>query len=177
MRGASLDAIAVEAGCSRATLYRIAPGGKRALLEQVTTAEVARLFDAVAAALDGADTLGEALIAAISTAGTFLADSGALRTVIAREPELLLSSLAFDRLDPLLDASGATLGPLLERFVDRRTAIELIEWCARLVLSFTFEPTPQVDLLRRDDVTRLVRRHVLPGAAYATAGQLSDTQP
>jgi len=174
VRGTSLDDVARAVGCSRATLYRLIPGGKPALLETVTRTEVARLFDEVAEAIRNTEHLEEALVAAISAAAAFLHGSVALRTVIAREPELILTYIAFDRLDPLLDASGAALGPLLERFLDPRSALEVVEWCVRLVLSYTFEPSRHVDLRRHDDVVRLVRTHVLPGATAMAARPIPD---
>jgi hypothetical protein len=75
--------------------------------------------------------------------------------------------MSFDRLDPVLATTAAFLAPLVARFVDERTAGELVEWGARLVLSYSFEPSPFLDLADPGDVRRLVRTHLLPGARRA----------
>ena len=41
----TLDDIAREAGCSRATIYRLFPGGKRAVLDAAGEVELARILD------------------------------------------------------------------------------------------------------------------------------------
>src|SRR3954447_11197066 len=48
----TLDDVAREAGCSRATVYRVVPGGKDGLIEAVATREATRFFAALAQRLD-----------------------------------------------------------------------------------------------------------------------------
>jgi AcrR family transcriptional regulator len=163
----TLDDIAREAGCSRATVYRLFPGGKTALIDAVGQHEIARLLLAVTDRIDAAGDLEEMLVEAVGAAAGFFRDSAALATLLEHEPEVLLPIIAFDQLDPVLEVVAAFLGPLVARFVDERTAAELVEWSARLVLSYTFEPSEFVDLGRPDDVRRLVRTHLLPGAHLA----------
>lgn len=163
----TLEDIAREAGCSRATVYRIFPGGKQLLIETAARHEIGRLLEVVSTPIELAATIEEALVDAIVAAGRFLQRNAPLQTIITHEPELLLPVVSFDRLDPLLALTAATLGPLVERFVDATTAAELIEWCARLVLSYTFEPSERINLSRRDHVETLVRNHLLPGVSRA----------
>jgi AcrR family transcriptional regulator len=163
----TLDDIAREAGCSRATVYRLFPGGKPALIDAVGQHEIARLLLAVTDQIDAAADLEELLVEAIGAASGFFRGSDALAMLLEHEPGVLLPIIAFDQLDPVLEVVAAFLGPLVARFVDERTAAELVEWSARLVLSYTFEPSEFVDLGRPDDVRRLVRTHLLPGARLA----------
>src|SRR5471032_28339 len=44
----TLDDVARAAGCSRATVYRVFPGGKDGLMSAVVDTEVARFFSALA---------------------------------------------------------------------------------------------------------------------------------
>ena len=44
MAKTTLDDIAREAGCSRATIYRLFPGGKRAVLDATGEVELARIL-------------------------------------------------------------------------------------------------------------------------------------
>ncbi len=50
----TLDDVAREAGCSRATIYRLFPGGKDSLVTAVAEAEVARFFAGLGARLAAA---------------------------------------------------------------------------------------------------------------------------
>ena len=163
----TLDDIAREAGCSRATVYRLFPGGKQSLIDVVGQHEIARLLLLVTEQIDAAPDLETMLVDAIDAAARFFRESDAIVMLAEHEPEVLLPILSFDRLDPVLATTSAFLAPLVARFVDERTAGELVEWCARLVLSYSFEPSPFVDLADPDDVRRLVRTHLLPGARLA----------
>ncbi len=165
----TLDDIAREAGCSRATVYRLVPGGKGSLVQLVGQHEVARLLGIVTSRVDAADDLEEMLVEAIGTAARFIADNEALQNLVRHEPETLLPFLAFDRLGPILDATSAFLTPYFSRHLDPETAGEVIEWAARLVLSYSFTPSGTIDLTEAVDVRRIVRSHLLPGARHAAA--------
>jgi AcrR family transcriptional regulator len=165
----TLEDIAREAGCSRATVYRLFPGGKAALIDVVGRHEIARLLLEVTERIDPAPDLESLLVDAIEVAARFFVDNAALAMLCQHEPEVLLPILSFDRLDPLLEVASAFVGPFAARFVDDRTAGELVEWAARLVLSYSFEPSSFVDLTDPAHVHRLVRTRLLPGAARAAA--------
>ena len=164
----TLDDIAREAGCSRATVYRLFPGGKSSLVQTVGEREVGRLLIELLEVLDRTDDLEELFVVAIGTAAAFIRDNEALQTVTRHEPDQLLPYLAFDRLGPLLEATSTFLGPVFARHLDRRSADEVVEWAARLVLSYTFTPSTTIDLTNDLDVRRLVTTHLLPGIARAT---------
>ena len=53
----TIDDIANEAGVSRATLYRMFPGGKDVLFEALRVRELEDFFTRLSAHLDGADRL------------------------------------------------------------------------------------------------------------------------
>src|SRR5688500_17872029 len=75
----SLDDIAREAGCSRATAYRLFPGGKEPLLAAVAAGEVRSFLYHLAARLSAADGLDDLLVTGITTASRALAGHEALR--------------------------------------------------------------------------------------------------
>ena len=172
----TLEDIARESGCSRATVYRLFPGGKAALIDVVGQHEIARLLLLITERIDAAPDLEAMLVDAIDAAARFFRENAAIVMLAEHEPEVLLPILSFDRLDPVLATTSAFLGPLVARFVDDRTAGELVEWAARLVLSYSFEPSPFVDLADPDDVRQLVCRHLLPGARLAASEALHPTQ-
>ena len=160
----SLDDVAREAGCSRATVYRAFPGGKDALLDTVLTVEVHRFLDRVRTEVDAAGALEDALVAAMTEAGRTIATHDALQYLLAHEPELVLPTLAFRRFDDLLAVIREAGGPMLARFFpDATTAARVAEWAARVTLSYTLSPAAGVNTADEASVRSLVRTFVLPG--------------
>src|SRR2546421_12891307 len=68
----TLDDIAREAGCSRATVYRAFPGGKDALVASAVRAECERLARGLTTAVADLESLDDVLVAAIVHTGRFL---------------------------------------------------------------------------------------------------------
>jgi AcrR family transcriptional regulator len=159
----TLDDVAREAGCSRATVYRVVPGGKDALVERVVEREVARFFAGLHARLAREHDLEGVLVAGITYAGRFLTDHGALRFVLAHEPELILPRISFAHMREVLGAAADALGPFLAPHVGEEDAARAGEWLARLVISYALCPSPWVDICDEESVRSLVRTFVLPG--------------
>jgi len=164
----TLDDVAREAGCSRATVYRLFPGGKDNVIDAAVRLEVRRFLDGLAAELAGADELEEVLVRGISYGSRSLRDCAALQFVLAYEPEVILPRIAFKRLDAVFDAVGLAAAPYLSGFLGDDDARRVAEWVARLVISYTQAPSDQFDLADAASVRRLVRGFVLPGLAVAT---------
>src|SRR3954451_2872156 len=81
----TLDDVAREAACSRATIYRLFPGGKDSLLDALTRLEVARFYDGLARRLDETATLEDLLVVGITYASRALDGHEALRFILAYE--------------------------------------------------------------------------------------------
>ncbi len=159
----TLDDVAREAGCSRATVYRAFPGGKHALLDAVAHRELTRVEALVAEAVETAGGLEGALIAAITTVGRHLEGHAAFRFLLVHEPERVLPHLAFAPLDLLLARVRAVGGPILQRHLPPDEAARTAEWVARIIISYTCSPAAGVQLTDESSVRRLVRAFVLPG--------------
>jgi AcrR family transcriptional regulator len=159
----TLDDVARQAGCSRATVYRVFPGGKDALLETVARREVDRFFAALVSRIESAPTLEDALAAGITEAATIIRDHHALQFLLAYEPETILPRVAFSRCDEVLGAASAAAAPSLSRWLPAGDAERVAEWAARLVLSYTMAPTAEVDMTDEASTHRLVQTFVLPG--------------
>ncbi|MER3452558.1 MAG: hypothetical protein C4344_02425 [Acidimicrobiia bacterium] len=165
----TLDDIAREAGCSRATIYRTVPGGKDALVERVVAAECARFFAGLHERLQGIDDLGELLVAGITYAGRFLTGHEALRFVLAHEPELILPRVSFAPMRAVLALAADAAAPYLAPHVGEEAAVRAGEWVARLVVSYAMCPSPWVDICDEESVRALVHSFVLPGlVSHAT---------
>ena len=159
----TLDDVSREAGLSRATVYRLFPGGKDALLEAVATSEITRFLRTVGARLDEADSLEELLVAGITEAGQHLTTHAALQYLMVHEPATVLPRVAFGALDVILRAVSDFAAPYLARYIPASDAPRAAEWVGRIVISYVLSPADGVDLANEQSVRRLVRAFVLPG--------------
>jgi AcrR family transcriptional regulator len=159
----TLDDIAREAGLSRATVYRLFPGGKDTVVRAAITAEVEALDHELAIRTAGRDDLEDVLVEMITYATDVLRSHPALQYLLTHEPEQVLPHLAFGSLDVLLGAATAVAAPLLEPYVGGRDAARAAEWVARLVLSYALAPSEWFDLANGDDARRFTTTFVLPG--------------
>jgi AcrR family transcriptional regulator len=171
MAKTTLEDIAREAGLSRATVYRVFPGGKDGLMETVAQAECRRFFTGVAAAMAAADTLEDTLVLGMAEASRRIRAHVPLRFLLAHEPEVVLPRLAFGKLDEVLAAAAHVAAPAFERWLASDDARRAAEWAARLVLSYVCTPGDSTfDITDPASIRRLVRTFVLPGLAQPSRG-------
>ncbi len=159
----TVDDIAREAGVSRATVYRVFPGGRDEILSAVVDTEMARLFSALGVRLGRAGTLTEALVGGIVEASSRIRNHAALAYLVAHEPELVLAHLAFDESDRLLTTASRFTAPFLARWMSPAEAGRVAEWATRIVLSYAIAPSPRTDLADPADAERLITTFVIPG--------------
>ncbi|MDP9335019.1 MAG: TetR/AcrR family transcriptional regulator [Actinomycetota bacterium] len=158
----TLDDVAREAGCARATVYRCFPN-KQQLLSALVAREAAALRDAVVSAAASSETLGDAIIVVLTTAVGALRGHAALAFIATHELELLLPFLAFEREDAVLRTAAALAAPAYTRFLNDVDATRLGEWIARIALSYFFSPSESFDIGDVEHVRALVDDFVLPG--------------
>lgn len=160
----TLDDVARRSGVSRATIYRVFPGGRDTLFEAVLSAEIHRFFGELATELDRHDDLEDVVVAGLGASMRFLLGHEALGAVVAYDPALLLPQLAFDRLDGVLTAATAFAAPYLEPHLGTHAAaVSGAEHLVRIVLSYTLQPSPRLDPFDDASVRAFVHRHVVPG--------------
>ncbi len=158
----TVDDVAREAGCSRATLYRYFPG-KAALLGAVVEGEAARLRAGLDDALAGVTSLAEALEAAAAYGARSFAGHEALQFLLAHEPGAVLPQLCFQAGSQLLEVLSAAVAPHLCRFLPPLEARRTGEWLARIVLSYgCTPPSGAAGAGGEEAVVSLVRDFVLP---------------
>jgi AcrR family transcriptional regulator len=158
----TLDDVAREAGCARATVYRCFPGKQamfRALLDREVDALGARVIDDAGRA----DTLADAVVAVMRAGADTFRTHPALAFVLAHEPEIVAPQLSFERGSALLLAASAFAAPAFTRFLPADRAERLGEWVARLTLSYLCNPTDQGVLDDPASMRALVVDYVLPG--------------
>jgi len=99
----------------------------------------------------------------MTEAATQVIDHQALGLLLRIEPELVLSQLAFARMDEVLAVTCTFTAPFLGRWLDQAESKRVAEWAARIVISYLVCPAEGVDLTDSTEVRRLVRLFVLPG--------------
>ena len=163
LRATTLEDIADAAGCGRASIYRLFPGGRNALMAAVVANEVTTLLTEIGHGIDVADDVSEAVSGAVHTAAVRLARHAALQRLLAHEPGEVMPYISFDGAAPLLATVGAWGSVHLARFLPAGDAEVVAEWAARLVLSHLQEPDDLGTLTDPDRVRRLVDTYLLPG--------------
>jgi AcrR family transcriptional regulator len=142
----TIDDIAAESGVSRATLYRLFPGGKDVLFEALRVRELDDFFAVLASQLDTTDTLEDLLVATVVAATRELRADEHLALMLASEPGETLSQLTVDGLPRIIRMATVTLTPAVARYIPTAAAQRLIDVLARLTISYFLAPSADVDL-------------------------------
>ena len=163
----TVEDVVKESGVSRASIYRLFPGGKDQLLRETVGWEMnhffARLAEAVYDAPDFASLLEEGLVFAHRS----IQEHEVLRKVLETEPERLLPLITVEQ-HRVLDFITAFLLPDLEREQRAgrvRPGVDLAaatEYVARLVLSLIGSPG-RWNMDDPEQVRVLVREELLGG--------------
>lgn len=159
----TLDDVARDAGCSRATLYRHVPG-KAEVLARLIEREVERLDAALAAATRDADDLASAVAAVIVEGAEFLLDHAALNAVMAIEPSLIHPVLGLGGADEFTRRAASLVAPhLAPHTVTSRDAERLADLVVRVTLSHLQTPDPQLRITDPQATRNLVETFIVPG--------------
>jgi AcrR family transcriptional regulator len=164
----TVEAVAVRAGSSRATLYRHFPGGRDELITRTIGREVERFFAGVLASTPAAEEgVLDHVAGVVRAAHRLLGEHAVLQRLLADEADAIVPSLA--TVQPLV-ASGLALH-LEAVLADGAARGELrpdvdvagaADHGARLVLSYVGSPG-RWDLADPDEARRLVRDRLLAG--------------
>jgi AcrR family transcriptional regulator len=153
----TIDDIAAEARVSRATLYRLFPGGKDVLFDAMRVHELEQFFTLLRLEVEGTETLEELLVRTVVCATRELRADEHLAIMLASEPGATVSSLTVEGLPRIIRVATTFLVPLAERHLDRTTARSLIDVLARLVISYFLAPSDTVDLGDEASARQFVR--------------------
>jgi AcrR family transcriptional regulator len=142
----TIDDIAAESGVSRATLYRLFPGGKDVLFDALRVRELEEFFALLASQVETTDNLDDLLVATVVAATRELRADQHLALMMASEPGEALSQLTVAGLPRIIRMATVTLTPLVASYVPPQTATRLIDVLARLTISYFLAPSDDVDL-------------------------------
>ncbi len=167
MAKTTVDDVAAASGVSRASIYRIFPGGKDELLRETVGWEMDRFFLRLGEELGDAPDFAEFLERALPLARRELLGHAVLQKVLETEPDRLTALITVQQ-HRVIVAIAAYFLPLLERDRDAglvTTGVDLApvaEYVARLSLSLIASPGGH-DLGDPAEVRRLVRGELLGG--------------
>jgi AcrR family transcriptional regulator len=162
----TVDDIATQAGISRATLYRLFPGGKDVLFEAIRQGETLAFFADLDVHVQASDTLEELVVGILVEATVALRTDDRLQMMLAARPGEVLASIGFADQPRIIAAASAFLQPRVARFIDAEQAHYLADWMVRVVLSYFFTPSDHVDLADSKSARSFARAFVLP--AFST---------
>lgn len=158
----SIDDIAAEAGVSRATLYRMFPGGKDVVFDALRVRELEEFFTELKQGVIGAADLEDLLVRAVMVATHELRADRHLAVMLASEPGDTLAQLTVQGLPRIIRMASLFLAPLVEPYVGKDTAARLVELLSRLVISYFLAPSEHVDLGDVDAARLFIRTLFLP---------------
>jgi AcrR family transcriptional regulator len=141
----TIDDIVARSGVSRATIYRLFPGGREVLFEAMRVRELEVFFEKLRAEAEGAADLADLLARCIVVASRELADDEHLATLLAAERGEVLGQLTVDGVPRVVMMATQVITPLAERYVSHAAATQIVEVLSRLVISYFLAPSSQVD--------------------------------
>ncbi len=163
----TVEDVVKESGVSRASVYRVFPGGKDELLRAAVGWEMDRFFIRLAEAVVGAEDFATMLERGLIYAHAAVHGHEVLQTVLVTEPEKLLPLLTVAQERPLHYIT-AFLVPYLEqeqqagRVLDGVDLEESADFLARMILSL-IGSHGEWDLTDPATVRVLLRDHLLAG--------------
>jgi len=162
MAKVTIEDIANEAGVSRATLYRMFPGGKDVLFEALRLRELEEFFTRLGVHLEGAVDFEDLLVRCVMHATHELRADQHLSLMLASEPGGTLGDLTVDGLPRIIRVATVFLSPLVDDYLPRREGARLVELLARLVISYFLAPSEQVDLGDPESARTFIQTFILP---------------
>lgn len=157
----TMDDICAEAGVSRATVYRMFPGGRDVLFEALRVRELSDFFTVMTERVSGADSLEELLVRCVLVAHAELVADQHLATMLATSPGETLGDLTVNGLPRIVRVATSFIVPLATAFLPAERAEEMVEVMTRLVISFYLAPSSAIDFSSDEDVRRFVRSYLL----------------
>jgi AcrR family transcriptional regulator len=163
----TVEDVVKESGVSRASIYRLFPGGKDQLLRETVGWEMNRFFARLAEEVYDAPDFASLLERGLVFAHQAIQEHEVLRKVLETEPERLLPLITVEQ-HRVLDFITAFLLPYLEREQRAgrvRRGVDLpaaADFVARIVLSLIGSPG-RWDMDDPDQVRVLVREEMLGG--------------
>ena len=167
----TMDDICVTAGVSRATVYRLFPGGRDVLFEAVRLGKLEDFFTAMRANVEGSESLEELLVRCIVAASSELQHDEHLAMMLAPVPGETLGDLTVSGLGRIVRVATAFITPLTDEFIPAAEAAHIVEVMCRLVISYYLSPSPTLDFTNEDATRSFVRTFLLSSTSSVVVTQ------
>ena len=161
----TMDDICVTAGVSRATVYRLFPGGRDVLFEAVRLGKLEDFFTAMRANVEGSESLEELLVRCIVVASSELQHDEHLAMMLATVPGETLGDLTVSGVGRIVRVATAFITPLTDEFIPASEAAHIVDVMCRLVISYYLSPSPVLDFSNEDATRTFVRTFLLPSTS------------
>ena len=146
MAKVTIDDIADESGISRATIYRLFPGGRDVLFDALRVREITDFFDALTAQTVDVDNFEDLVVGLVVVSTRALRSDEHLAIMLAAEPGETITQFTVEGLPRIIRVATAYLQPVLAPYLDPAHAEQLIELLVRTVISYFLAPSEHVDL-------------------------------
>jgi AcrR family transcriptional regulator len=156
----TIDDVAAEAGVSRATLYRLFPGGKDVMFDALRVRELQEFFSGMRDDLHHVESLLDFSVQVAGYAIREMRNDEHLAMMLATEEGTALKSLTVEGLPRILRVASEYITPLIGEFLPPDEAAVYVELLARLVISYFLAPSEHFDLADPESATTLFRPFV-----------------
>ena len=155
MSKVTIDDVAAEAHVSRATLYRLFPGGKDVLFEALRGRELEEFFEGMRQHLVDVDSLLDFAVEVAVYALEEMRNDRHLAMMLATEEGAALKSLTVEGLPQILRVASEYMVPLASRHLADSDAEVFVEILARLIISNFLAPSLHFDLSDRESARQV----------------------
>jgi len=167
----TIDDIAAEVKCSRATVYRTFPGGKDAIFAAAIETEVARFYSTLAVSMGRAADLTELAVSMVTVASAYLLNHETLNAMLHFEPEIVLGRLRFGQMDETLASAAAFAQPFFARWLEAESASRAAELVVRFTVSYLTDTASNLNLEDEAAVRPLIEQFLVPGMVTPSTRQ------
>jgi AcrR family transcriptional regulator len=167
----TVDDIATEAGVSRATLYRLFPGGRDVLYDALRVRETEEFMAELTERIQGARGFEDLVVRVVTNATRMLQADEHIKIMLASEPGEVATDLTVEGLPRIFRAATLFFTPVFAPHIGRDASARLAEWLARVVISYFLAPSRFVDLSDDASATAFVRTFVLPAFPSIPSGR------
>ena len=148
----TIDDITTASGVSRATIYRLFPGGREVLFEAMRLRELEAFFSRLQSGVAGSPNIEVLLTRCIVFSSRELKNDQHLAAMLASERGEALAHLTVDGVPRIIHVATQFFVPIAEEFVSHETAIQIVDVLVRLVISYFLAPSARVDFTSEDSV-------------------------
>lgn len=167
----TIDDVCEAAGVSRATLYRVFPGGRDVLFEALRVRGLEEFFTVLRANVEGADSLDVLLTRCVVVATSELKHDEQLAVMLATSPGETLGDLTVSGVSRIVGVATDFFVPLVKEFVSEEEARIIVELMVRLVISFFLAPSPTFDCANEQQVQSFIRAYLPHSTSHTTSQQ------